>query len=46
MSIWPIDETQTGTTTLGHSRPGSHGNEGVLYTCKISRTGTSLSDIV
>ena len=29
-SIWPIDGTLTGITTLGQSGPGSNGNEGVL----------------
>ena len=30
-SIWPIDRTLSGATTPGQSRPGSDGNEGVLY---------------
>ena len=30
-SIWPIDGSLTGTTTLGQSGPGSNGNEGVLH---------------
>ena len=29
-SIWPIDSSLPGATTLGQSRPGSDGNEGVL----------------
>ena len=29
-SIWPIDRTLSGATTLGQSGPGSDGNEGVL----------------
>ena len=29
-SIWPIDRTLSGTTTLGQSGPGSDGNERVL----------------
>ena len=30
ISIWPIDKTLSGVTTLGQSGPGSDGNEGVL----------------
>ena len=30
-SIWPIDRTLSGTTTLGQSGLGSDGNEGVLH---------------
>ena len=30
-TIWPIDGTLTGTTTLGQSRPESDGYEEVLY---------------
>ena len=29
-SIWPIDGTLTGTTTLGQSGSGNNGNKGVL----------------
>ena len=29
-SIWPIDRTLSGATTLGLCRPGSNGNKGVL----------------
>ena len=29
-SIWPIDSTLSGATTLGQSGPESHGNEGIL----------------
>ena len=35
-SIWPIDRTLSGTTTPGHSEPGSNGNEGVLCIPQIS----------
>ena len=45
-SIWPLDGTLTSTTTVGHSEPESHGNEGVLHTPQISRTGVSSSDAV
>ena len=31
ISIWPIDWTLSGATTLGQSYPGSDGNEGVLH---------------
>ena len=31
ISIYLIDGTLKGTTTLGQSRPGSKSNEGVLY---------------
>ena len=30
-SIWPIDRTLSGATTLGQSGPETDGNEGVLY---------------
>ena len=30
-SIWGIDRTLSGATTLGQSGPGSDGNEGVLH---------------
>ena len=30
-SIWPIDETLTGTTNLSQSGTGDNGNEGVLH---------------
>ena len=45
-SISLIDRTLTGTITLGLSGPGSNGNEKVLYTLQISRTGDSPSDAV
>ena len=45
ISIWPIDRTLSGATTLGQSRPGSDGNKGVLCTPQSSCiTGTSPSD--
>ena len=31
ISIWPINETRKGTTTLIQSGPGSNGNEWVLH---------------
>ena len=34
-----------GTTTLGQSGPGSNGNEGVLHTPQMSKTGASTSDV-
>ena len=37
-SIWPIDRTPKGTTTLGHSGFGCNGNDGVVYTPKSSRS--------
>ena len=43
-SIWPLDETVTGTTTLSKSGPGSNGNEGVLDILQSSKTGASLSN--
>ena len=44
-SIWPIDRTLSGATTLGLSGPGSDGNEGVLCIPQSSRiTGASPSD--
>ena len=33
----------TGTTTLGQRSPGNNGNEGVLYSPQIFRTGISQS---
>ena len=35
-SIWPIDRTLWGTSTLGYSGRGSHGNEGVI--CILHRS--------
>ena len=44
-SIWPIDRTLSGATTLGQSGPGSDYNEGVLHSPQNSSiTGTSPSD--
>ena len=44
-SIWPIDRTLSGTTTLDQSGPGSNGNEGVLCIPQsFSITGASPSD--
>ena len=43
-SIWPIDSTLSGATTLGQSEPGSDGNEGVLrilQSSSITRTSPS-----
>ena len=39
----PIDETLTGTTTLGQSEPESNSNEGVFHIPQSSRTGVSSS---
>ena len=36
VSIWPIDEVLTGTTTPGQSGPGSNWTEGVLPISKNS----------
>ena len=44
--IRPIDETLTGTTTPSQSGLGSNGNEGVLHTPQIIKTGASPSDVV
>ena len=38
-SIWPINRTLSGTTTLGQSQPGSWSNEEVLCIPQSSRTG-------
>ena len=44
-SVWPIDTTLSGATTLGQSGPGSDGNEGISRIPQSSSiTGTSLSD--
>ena len=42
-SIWLIDGILTGTFTPGQSGLLSNGNEGVLYSPQISRTGASPS---
>ena len=44
ISIWFIDLTLTGTTTLGHSGLGSNGNERELNITQSSRTRASPSD--
>ena len=44
-SIWPIDRTPSGATTLGQRGPGSEGNKGVLRIAQSSSiTGISQSD--
>ena len=43
-SIWPMDRTLSGTTTLGQNGPGSNDNEGVLHIPQISKTDASPSD--
>ena len=44
-SIWPIDRTLSGSTTLGQIGPGSDGNEGVLCIHQSSSiTGMTPSD--
>ena len=44
-SIWPIDRTLSGATTLSQSGPGSDGNERVLHIPQSSSiTGISPSD--
>ena len=44
-SIWPVDRTLSGATTLDLSGPGSDGNEGVLHIPQNSSiTETSPSD--
>ena len=44
-SIWPINRTLSGATTLGQSQPGSDGNERVLSIPQSSSiTGTLPSD--
>ena len=44
-SIWPIEGTLSGPTTLGKSGSGSNGNKGVLHIPQSSSiTGTSPSD--
>ena len=45
-SIWPIDETVTGTITLGHSGPGRNGNEKVVHIPQSSWTEASSCDAV
>ena len=45
-SVWLIDKTQTGTTHMGLSGPGSSGNEKALHIPKSSRTRASASDAV
>ena len=43
-SIWPIDWTLSGATTLGQSEPGRNGNKGILHILQVSKTGALLSD--
>ena len=43
-SIWPIDWTLSGATTLDQSRPESNSNEGVLCFSQIPKTGASPLD--
>ena len=43
-SIWPIDRTLSGPTTLGLSRPRSNGNEEGLHIPQNSKTGASPSN--
>ena len=44
-SIWPIDRSLLGTTTMGQSGPGSNGNKGVLFIPQSSSiTGASPLD--
>ena len=43
-SIWPIDRTLSGATTLGQSGPGSNGNKEVLHIHQISKAGASPLD--
>ena len=45
ISIWPIDSTLLGATTLGQSGPGSDGNKFLLHIPQSSSiTGSSTSD--
>ena len=41
-SICPLDRTLLSATTLGQSRPGSNGNEGVLCIPQSSRITKAL----
>ena len=43
-SIWPIDGTLTGSTSLGQNEPGSNGNERIFHIILSSRTGASPLD--
>ena len=43
-SIWPIDKTLSGATTLGQSGSGSNGKERVLYIPQSSKTGALQSN--
>ena len=45
-SIWPIEETLTGTTTLNQNGHGSNGNEGEFHIWQSSRIGASPSGTV
>ena len=42
--MWPRDGILTGRTSPRKSEPGSNGNEEVIYTLQISRTGASSSN--
>ena len=43
-SIWPIDKTLSGATTLGESRPGSNSNEGIFCIPQSCKARASPSD--
>ena len=43
-SIRPIDRTLSGASSLGQSRLGNNGNEGVLHISHIPMAGASASD--
>ena len=45
-SIWPIDETLTGITTLVQNGPGDYGNKKEPHTPQSSKTGVSSSDAI
>ena len=46
ISIWPINEILTSTTTPDQSGPGSNGNKRVLHTPQSPKTGASPSDAI
>ena len=43
-SIWLIDKFLPGANTLGQSKPGTNGNEGVLHIPQSSKAGALPSD--
>ena len=46
ISVWPIDENITSTTTLGQSGLWSNGNKGIFHIFQSSKTEATPSNAV